>query len=121
MQRFQCAVWPDVSSDFELIDELPEPESIRQVNQIFTRLSQPEPELKVHRFTPEAQEKFNYWLKTHETNLRKDDIAESIEAHLGKYASLVPSIALVLHLCEGHQGRALAIGFSDLRVDENDR
>ena len=52
-------------------------------------------------FTPEAQKMFFYWLTELEASIRVEDIHPAIEAHLVKYRSLGPSLALILHLADG--------------------
>jgi hypothetical protein len=56
------------------------------------------------RFDDKAQNVFLDWLLGHENRLRNEEFPECLEAHLGKYPSLVPSIALILHLSEGRDG-----------------
>ena len=114
LQRFQIAVWPDLSSKFELIDNKPNRENWQETTQLFERLSTvdastidaiaPESGIPYLRFSEGAQSVFSRWLEAHENRLRNEDMPECMEAHLGKYPSLVPSIALVLHLAEGNTG-----------------
>ena len=114
LQRFQLAVWPDLSCKFELIDNKPDQENWREVVNLFDSLSDvdltavaavfPESGIPYLRFSEQAQALFSRWLEEHENRLRQEDMPECIEAHLGKYPSLVPSIALILHLAEGNTG-----------------
>jgi hypothetical protein len=114
MQRFQLAVWPDLSSRFELVDVEPNAENWRDLMQIFECFADfspadvgaqfPETGVPYLRFSTEAQRLFSRWLEDHENRIRNEDLPECMEAHLGKYPSLVPSIALILHLAEGHTG-----------------
>ncbi len=115
LQRFQLAVWPDLSGKFELIDSAPNEENRREVIEMFERLSALNPAdvgatcghgVPYLRFAADAQEIFSAWLFGHENRLRDKDneLPECLESHFGKYASLVPSIALVLHLAEGYTG-----------------
>lgn len=118
LQRFQVAVWPDLSSRFELIDTAPDKEIWRQTIELFERLAtlNPEPDNDVGipylRFDEEAQKAFSAWLLDHENRLRSEELPECLEAHFGKYPSLVPSIALILHLAEG--GATHCVGFESL-------
>ena len=64
----------------------------------------PEDAIPYLRFAADAQRTFLAWLLDHENRLRNEELPECLEAHLGKYPSLVPSIALILHLAEGHEG-----------------
>ena len=113
MQRFQLAVWPDLSRRFELIDVEPDGDNWRETMQIFERFAaldtqavgaNQESEVPFLRFSLDAQTVFSRWLEAHENRLRNDDLPECMESHLGKYPSLVPSIALILHIAEGHIG-----------------
>ena len=70
------------------------------------------------RFSDDAQAVFSAWLLAHENRLRNEEFPECLEAHLGKYPSLVPSIALILHLAEGHDG---AVGFDGTMETESRR
>ena len=114
LQRFQIAVWPDLSNRFELIDNEPDKEIWRQTTELFEGLASLDPACRAAntdgdgipylRFDIEAQKIFSAWLLDHENRLRSDELPECLEAHLGKYPSLVPSIALILHLAEGKEG-----------------
>lgn len=120
LQRFQVAVWPDLSKTFELIDCEPDGEIWRQTMELFEGLADldvgsddtPEEDIPYMRFDAESQAAFSAWLVDHENRLRQEEMPECLEAHLGKYPSLVPSIALILHLAEG--GAACRVGFKSL-------
>jgi len=112
LQRFQVAVWPDLSKTFELIDRELDSEIWCQTKELFEGLANlgdagantPEDGIPYLRFDTEAQRVFSAWLVDHENRLRQEEMPECLEAHFGKYPSLVPSIALILHLAEGHAG-----------------
>lgn len=55
------------------------------------------------RFTADAQNVYNNWRRALETRLRSPEMAETpaFAAHLSKYRSLVPSLALITHLSDG--------------------
>ncbi len=111
MQRFQLAVWPDLSSSFELVDLPHDRRAWAETVRLFERFSSIEPAgigacspdegTPYLRFSPDAQSIFKAWLVEHENRLRSEDMPECMESHLGKYQSLVPSIALILHIAEG--------------------
>jgi hypothetical protein len=116
LQRFQIAVWPDLSKKFELIDCEADGDIWRQTRELFERLATldvvaPEDGIAYLHFDAEAQAAFSAWLVDHENRLRNEEMPECLEAHLGKYPSLVPSIALILHLSEGLTGN---VGFKSL-------
>ena len=56
------------------------------------------------RFTPEAQEVFTGWRSELEHRLRGDDLPLMLEAHLAKFRSLIPSLALLIHLADTGSG-----------------
>ena len=49
---------------------------------------------------PEAQEIFDDWRAKLEIRLRQNHEHPAIEAHLAKYRSLIPSLALLIHLAD---------------------
>lgn len=105
LQRFQLLVWPDVKADWHNVDRWPDTESKNAVWRIVERIAaldvpHEEGEISFTRFGPEAQEAFNTWRATLEHRLRNEPMAEVLEAHLGKYRSLVPSLALIFHLID---------------------
>jgi len=57
-------------------------------------------ELPYLRFTPEAQELFDEWRRELELRLRDPEMDHLILSHLGKFRSLIPSLALLTHLAD---------------------
>ncbi len=115
MQRFQFAVWPDVSKTWRNVDRRPDTQVRDAAYTIYEYLDDLDPdavgaevddknEFPFLRFSPEAQTIFNQWRLGLEQRLRAGNEATAVESHLAKYRSLVPSIALVLHLAEKHSG-----------------
>ena len=66
---------------------------------------QEENKIPYFRFTHEAQEVFNQWLTELQASLQTEDNSLMVE-HLGKYRSLMPSLALVFHLVQVADGTA---------------
>ncbi|MFQ5508373.1 MAG: DUF3987 domain-containing protein [Leptospirillia bacterium] len=106
VQRFQLFVYPDVSGRWKNVDQWPDTEARRRLNALFDRLEQmvfPSPEggedIPALRFTMGAQELFDDWREDLETRIRCESDA-MLEAHLAKYRSLMPSLALLFHLAE---------------------
>ena len=110
LQRFQLLVWPAHEAEFVNIDRAPHTEARRQVYTLYQRLAdldthglgaqqedyQPLPAL---RFAPDAQALFDTWRVTLETRVRAESLqSPAFEAHLAKYRSLMPSLALIFHL-----------------------
>ena len=106
-------VWPDLSSTWTNHDRTPDLLARKAAYSIFDRLDcidpgtldaqQEEGTIPYLRFTPEAQEIFNEWRAELEHRIRSGKESDLLEAHLAKYRSLVPSLALLIHLSdEGH-------------------
>jgi len=114
LQRFQLLVWPDAPKKWEYVDELLNPDAYRLAYSVFQHLDEitpeevgatiPENSLPYLHFDDEAQEVFVAW--STELNRLKVPNAEhpAIQSHLAKYESLMPSLALILHLADGHTG-----------------
>lgn len=107
LQRFQLLVWPDVSREWENIDRFPDMNAQQAAHAVFERLRPPEgPANKSAflRFSESAQVMFDKWRADLETRLRSGDEPPAIAAHLSKYRSLVPSLALLIHLANDDSG-----------------
>jgi hypothetical protein len=114
LQRFQVMVWPDPLQKWEYTDELINPDAYQLAFSAFKHLNDITPErvgatipengLPYLHFDDEAQEIFVAW--STELNTVKIPNAEhpAIQSHLAKYESLMPSLALILHLADGHTG-----------------
>lgn len=131
LQRFQLIVWPDVGGDWRNVDRSPNTEAKLAVDEAFLRLRaitatsigaiglQGAKNLPYLHFTSEAQEIFNEFRQKLELSLRTGEKHPALESHLSKFRSLVPALALVIHLADGGTGpvtrRALtkAIGWSN--------
>jgi putative DNA primase/helicase len=118
LQRFQLAVWPDISPTWKNVDRWPDKDAKDAVSLLFDRLAKIDTSaLKAQqgeydnipflRFTPEAQALFDEWRAVLEGRIRGGDLPPAFEAHLAKYRSLVPSIALICHLIEGDDSGAV--------------
>ena len=116
IQRFQVLVWPEISTKWTKVDRAPDFQSREAVMEAFRRLDRLSPtdigaelphdgdDLPYLRFSAEAQELFDHWHQTLELRLRGGALEPVMEAHLAKYRSLAPSIALLLHLLDGERG-----------------
>lgn len=106
IQRFQIAVWPDVEPKYTLVDRPPDEAARKTASQVFKKLaSQPvfnEP--TPLKFSAEAQQLFNVWLTDLEHRLRGDELHPALNAHLAKYRSLLPSLALLFELADSAAG-----------------
>lgn len=117
IQRFQLAVYPEESASSGLVDKLPDIEASEHLFSVFRRLSALDPTSIgaqrdsigatdgpwYLRFDAKAQALFNAWYFKLTETIRHTEHG-AIASHYGKYRSLVPSLALILHLAEGHSG-----------------
>jgi hypothetical protein len=117
MQRFQLAVWPDVSGDWVNVDRWPETAAKKAAFEAYMRLESlgvseigaeydrfDDDGIPFLHFTAAAQERFDAWRCELESRLRSGDEHPAIESHLSKYRSLIPSLALLLHLVDVGRG-----------------
>ena len=56
------------------------------------------------RFSDDAQGEFDQWRERLERRLRSDDEHPAMESHLAKFRSLIPSLALLIHLADEGRG-----------------
>ncbi len=110
IQRFQLAVYPDDMGKWRNIDRWPDSSLRNGAFDIFKKLDEMEASklddegrvIGIH-FDSEGQQVFNTWREELELKIREPGIHPAIEAHLTKYRSLMPSIALVINeVEEGH-------------------
>ena len=117
MQRFQLAVWPDCPKSFQNVDRWPDTASKQRAFETYLRLNELDPakicaksaddgDIPFLRFDADAQELFDEWRARLERRLREDGEHPAIESHLAKYRSLIPSIALLIHLADSPSGGA---------------
>lgn len=117
IQRFQLAVWPDDPAEWKNIDRYPDflarNEAFKvfsHVNSLTTDAVDATPEIDDPRgvpflhFTPQAQDRFDQWMVARENRLRQGLEEGAMESHLTKYRSLIPSLALLIHLAEFRTG-----------------
>jgi hypothetical protein len=121
LQRFQVAVWPEHPGEYKDVDRRPSKGAQTRYHEAMTALANVGDEIdvqeqialgsrdsglftKILRFDPEAQEMFTAWRVKLEGLLRARNLEPPWEAHLGKYRSLAPSLALIFSLVDGHRG-----------------
>jgi len=95
VQRFQLMVYPDISSKWQHIDRKPDAVAAQRVIKVFHRLNE-DLTAFIH-FDREGQAIFDAWWGDLECRIRQEE-SSTVEAHLAKYRSLMPSLALLLHL-----------------------
>lgn len=114
IQRLQLLVYPDEMQKWQLVDEKPNRDARERAFSVIEKLATFNPasigatkcdydRFPTLRFCPEAQEVFNEWLTDLESKLRSDDHPLILE-HLGKYRSLMPTLALIFHLIHVSDG-----------------
>lgn len=111
LQRFQLLVWPDLSEDVSLVDRAPDMASLAMMNAAMLGLQEAAKSAPVNKhgsrllhFDPAAQAGFNQFYVANETLLRRKNLGSAEQSHFAKYRSLVPGLALLFHLLEGHEG-----------------
>lgn len=116
LQRFQVLVWPDDFGDWRGVDRWPEKEARDRAFRIFDRLAnldacdfgaeEPEEDLPFLRFAPDSQALFIEWRHDLERRIRSEEVkaAPAFEAHLAKYRSLFPKLALIVHMVDVADG-----------------
>jgi hypothetical protein len=110
IQRFQVAVYPDVPLTWCNVDRYPDTPAKEKAFKFYERLNAldllavgakrrgDDYDIPAMRFAPEGQEIFDRWRAELEAKLRRESESPIIVAHLAKYRSLMPALALILHL-----------------------
>ena len=116
LQRFQFVVWPDMPPTWRKVDRWPDTPARRDAHAVFDRLDaadaaavgaeEPDDDGAVPflRFDAAGQRAFDKWRAGLERRVRSGELPRGLDAHLGKFRSLVPSLALLTHLAEGGSG-----------------
>ncbi len=115
LQRFQLLVWPDAPKTWRNIDRYPDSteknrafEVIRKLDTLTAeefRASETEDSIPAVRFTSEAQKEFDAFREDLERRLRSGELSGALEAHLAKYRSLFPALALLFAVMDYADGR----------------
>lgn len=101
-QRFQVLVYPDTPRNWKYIDRAPNSAALTNAEQLYYRLASLNVEEPLRfRFGPVAQELFVAWLTDLEAKVRDDVLHPALVAHLSKYRSLMPSLAVLFELADG--------------------
>jgi len=126
IQRYQMSVWPDTPKSWKNIDQKPDAEAKQNAYSILEHLAgvdfielgatQDNPEnnsTPYFRFNDAGQIVFNEWLnKLMNVTLKYQD-NPLMSQHLSKYRSLMPSIALIIHLIDKADGSTENDGVSE--------
>ncbi len=111
MQRLQLAVWPDEPRNWCNVDIYPNSEAKSRVYAILKTLANidflrngavqdEDDDCPYYRFSSEAQGIFNDWLTRLQLEKLINEENSYMAEHLGKYRSLMPSLALIFHLID---------------------
>ena len=127
MQRFQLLVWPDAPRTWVNVDRKPDTAARQAAREVFKRLDALDPggpwaeprkrgRLPWLRFDAAAQAEFDRWRDELEPRLQAGDLHPAMEAHLAKYRSLAPSLALSVPPCGQPRGRPRGSPFTTARL-----
>ena len=117
LQRFQLSVWPDVSRAWRNVDRWPDTTAKQRAWSVFQRLyaldwqsvgaacDGDDPDgIPYLRFSADAQRRFDEWRGELESKVRGGDEHPAMESALAKYRSLIPALALLIHLANDQEG-----------------
>jgi putative DNA primase/helicase len=101
IQRFQVTVWPDTFTG-KYVDRAPGMQFAEEAAEVFSRIVGMDPEhSRVYQFEPKAQNLFEEWYIRNDAKAKSEKTHPAMSAHLAKYRSLMPSLALLFELAEG--------------------
>ena len=121
LQRFQLLVWPDRQPPYVNVDRYADTAAKNRAFRLFEFLDRITGEelgakrdelnpdsIPALRFNPQAQTLFNDWLEALMGRLLSPELeaTPAFHAHLSKYPSLMPSLALLFHLIDVADGSA---------------
>lgn len=109
LERFQVTFYPETPKNWRLIDREANKEAFKVVMDAFMELDaidMPSEPSRFLCFNDEAQEVANRWRSSLEQRLRTEQLSPMMKSHLGKYRSLMPSLALIFNMLEA--GRNLS-------------
>lgn len=109
IQRFQLLIWPDFNSNYTYIDRPPNLKAQTSLEKLYAVVTKVDPKQPVHlRFCSSAQQIFVPWFATLEGRIRSGQLDPELAGHLGKYRSLMPSLAALFEIAsrgfEGFEG-----------------
>ena len=117
IQRFQVLVYPD-NSEWVYVDQSPDNDAEKRAFKLIQKLNDLDfvkdagavledgDKFPYLHFDSDAQLLFKEWITELEGKLSSLDETPTIQEHLGKYRSLMPSLALIFHLLDVADGKA---------------
>jgi hypothetical protein len=103
IQRFQLLVYPDAPADWEYVDQNPDLDALARAELVYRRVAEIDVQMPLRlKFDEPAQAFFVEWLTELERRIRDEEIAPVMRAHLAKYRKLMPALALLFALADGH-------------------
>jgi len=96
LQRFQLMVYPDPIMDWQYVDKKPNKVALKKVIEVFKQAAGQSGKA---RFTDDAQQVFVAWYSKNEKDCKLEQ-SPCLESHFGKYAKLMPSLALLIHIAD---------------------
>jgi putative DNA primase/helicase len=116
--RFQVMLYPDPVREFVNVDEFPDAKCKDQAYEVFTAIAEFDAATKgcmvdddgmlpYVRFRGDAQGFFDDWRTDLENRLRDGSLSDVMSAHLSKFRSLMPSLALWTHMIDRHAAASL--------------
>lgn len=104
VQRFQLMVYPDGIGRWRNVDRLPDTDAKKKVDHVFEHLEAMtfpsfSGDIPALHFDAAAQTFFDNWRANLELKIQNEP-SSTIESHLAKYRSLMPTIALLVHLAD---------------------
>jgi putative DNA primase/helicase len=110
IQRFQISVWPDMDPNWVPINKPANEKAEFEAERVFRRLFDLDAENpRRFFFEPDAQELFWAWLAELEAKVRGNELHPALTAHLAKYRSLMPSLALLSCLAGEPQRESISL------------
>lgn len=126
LSRFQILTYPAFSRDWSLVDRPPDNALRERAHDGFRdilrlRAIDPQGLVKegiVFGFGPEAQQLFFFWYEALERRLRSGEIGSAaFQAHMSKYRSLMPSLALIFHLIDPKPSAEISLRATEMAVE----
>ncbi len=102
VERLQLMVYPDVGS-FKHVDRWPNTDAKSRAYKVFESFAEipyTGGNIPALRFANDAQDYFDSWYIRLMTSCRSGSYSAQMESHLSKYPSLMPSLALIIHIAE---------------------